>query len=172
VGVETVGTLDVAYLPFSGDPRLSLGYTVNGVRVSKSLKPQTWASNHTQLAGRYDGSVTGSAAPTNPCAIDLGRFFPSVPLSFDLTAISASAVTIGWSAGSESCVVEGAYAQRGQTASLSGRLSCGVGTTRAEVARVELGNIVVTTNGFSADASISAGQCQFFGRIGGVRRHD
>jgi hypothetical protein len=170
VGVETVGTLEIAYLAFSGDPRLSVNYTVNGLRVSKSLKPQTWGSNQALFAGTYEGAFSTTALPGSACQGELGRYFPPGRVTIDVTPIAARSLSIGWTAGSESCVAEGSYTQRGQNASFSGRVLCGVAPARIEVATIELGTISVSVSGFSADSRVTAGQCTYFGRIGGVRR--
>jgi len=170
VGVASVGTLTLAYVPASIGKNIALTYSVNGVTVAKTLQPQTWGSSVATLRGSFAGGFTFPALPESGCNLLSDLFRGSTTFNVSDTFLPGE-LSIVWGTGTDTfCNAHGAYVQRGALGRLDGFLSCQpLGSPLSTSMTITLADIAASDNGFNASAVIRRETCTYRGRFGGVR---
>ncbi len=138
----------------------TLIYTADGRTISKDLTRFTWRVN--ELAGLYLGAVTGNYSNC-PSSFNNGYAEESVRL---VLSQPLSSLTIQSTGNTATCTFSGPYRQEGRMGSMSGPYACTNGT----VGTFSAVEIEANPQGFSARVETSTNNCNFSGRIGGVRR--
>jgi len=172
VSAVPVGTIEVIYTPPSGGSQLFVGYTIDGVQVSKTVQRQTWGDNAQNLAGRYSGGLVITTAATAACPGV--NFTPPSGVPFGISIASgplASELRLTWGTGIDTlCSIDGTYTQQGQLAAVSGTLGCApIGFTLPRDISAQVTQLVGNANGFSGAVTLQQGSCTYSGHIGGVR---
>jgi len=183
VGVTAVGNLQISYAS-AGAPRLlALGYSVDGVAVSKTLQAQTWSSSAQNLLGSYAGQFffTKAADASSQCpsadTIASPPTPPTQPFAFSVDpGATADRANVRWTSGaSTACRLDAAYARDGQLAGLAGDLQCATAPSPPAVPGdpVTVTSIVAGSSGFSGSARLQhtltgGAVCSYNGTFGGV----
>ncbi len=165
-----VGTLSIAYPDASGET-LGIDYTIDGVRVTKSVQRQTWGDNFTDFQGVFQGAAVLDVQPGPGCPV----LAVSPPLGI-VTAFNVQpnftthATHMSWGIGIDTaCAVDGAYKQQGQFASIAGTVGCGpVGSPPLFSASASVTGIAFNADGFNAFFKFQQGSCTYAGHLGGV----
>ena len=135
-------------------------YTADGRTISKDLTRFTWRVN--EVGGQYLGAEAGTysacpSAPNNGYAEESARFV--------LTQTTTS-LTIQSTGNNATCNYSGPYRQEGRMGSVTGSFQCTNGTAGTFHAF----EIEANPQGFSARLDSTSSNCNFSGRLGGVRR--
>jgi hypothetical protein len=138
----------------------TLVYTADGRTISKELTRFTWRVN--ELGGQYLGASTGTFSGC-PASFNNGYREEAVRLVVTQTA---SSLVIQSTGNNATCTLSGAYRQEGRMGSMSGPYVCTDGTTGTFSAL----EIESNPQGFSARVNAATNNCNFSGRLGGVRR--
>jgi hypothetical protein len=138
----------------------TLVYTADGRTISKELTRFTWRVN--EVGGQYLGAVAGNFSSC-PSSFDNGYREESV--RFVLTQ-TASNLTIQSTGNNATCTLTGAYRQEGRMGTMSGPYACTNGTAGSFHAF----EIEANPQGFTARVETATNNCNFSGRLGGVRR--
>ena len=138
----------------------TLIYTADGRTISKELTRFTWRVN--ELGGQYLGAVAGTLSNC-PSPVNNGLTEESVRLVLTQTSTS---LTIQSTGNTATCTMSGSYRQEGRMGSMGGPYVCTNGTA-GSFSAIE---IEANPQGFSARLNTSTNNCNFSGRIGGVRR--
>lgn len=138
----------------------SLTYTVDGVSVQKTLTRATWRLN--DLSGQYIGGTVGTysnctGGGTNGYAEEPGN------ITFTL---STNGVAVMRTSGVTTCTYSGPYTQVGRMGLWSGNYSCTNGVSGTFAGFEMEGN----PSSMSMRATAHSQQCDWSGRIGGVKR--
>ena len=83
-----------------------------------------------------------------------------------MTHQTASNLTIQSTGSTATCTLSGAYRQEGRMGAMAGPYSCTNGTTGS----FQAFEIEANPQGFSARVETTTNNCNFSGRVGGVRR--
>jgi len=172
VTATAVGTLNIAYVPGASGKTIALGYSVDGVTVGKTVKPQTWGSSVPLLVGSYSGGFAFSSAPPAPGCNVLSDLFRA-PTGFAVSDTQIPGeVSFFWGTGTDTfCNAHGTYVQRGLLGQLDGYLACQpLGFPLSTSITLTLRDIAVSENGFNAAVALRRGDCNYAGRFGGVRQ--
>lgn len=159
VQVTQVGTITFAG---SGISTASLGYTVNGVTVTKNIKRQTWAQE--RVGGGYYGATIGTYSG---CSAEQNGYFES-PASFTVNQNLADAITIVEQGANYTCTYNGIYTQAGRMGSIAGQGTCVPQTGSQTFFATEVqGGVQGLTMRYQVTY---AGSCIATGRMGGMRK--
>jgi hypothetical protein len=172
VAVTTVGDIVLAF-PQGGAGGLALTYSIDGVRVTKTLQRQTWGDDRALLPGGYEGGlVITDRSPFGTCVpVSFGPIDPVRAFVFNVSdSAGGNPLRITWGTGIDTaCTIDGDYVQRGQLGSLSGTLACGPIGGPTVTHPAQLTDLAIGPHGFSGKATVQAGSCTYTGHIGGVR---
>lgn len=170
-----VGQVELQYAAGDGGKVLNVTYTIDGARVAKTLRPQTWGENRAALVGSYVGappSLAASPATCDPNGVNIPSR-PDVPFGFTVKAGPApEEIKVEWGAGIDViCSLDGTYAQRGQLGTVTGAIGCfpiffpAIRNTPAELTELAIG-----PHGFTGLATFHQGSCTYTTAFGGVRQ--
>ncbi len=173
VTVTPVGSLTLSYT----DPvrrLLKVDYTIDGTNYSKTVQPQTWASNAALLVGTFEGGLSLTGKSAADCeAVQYGPADPASSFNFSVR-MDAGALRFTWVTGIDtSCQAVGTYTQSGQLGSVDGMLQCGTSATLSNPVPpvpLQLSGLAITGSGFAGAATVRRGNCVYTGNFGGVRR--
>jgi hypothetical protein len=175
VAVTPVGTLHIEYLPGEVPRTLAVTYSVDGVRVSKALQPQTWSASAQDLIGTYGGGLSFFAGPAPGCPpAPVPVPIPPQAMTFSVSAGSSpDRANVTWGSGVDlACTLDGAYSRQGLLATLSGPLACGpVGNAANATGTLTISEIAAGAAGFSGNARLQLSppsSCSYVGTFGGV----
>jgi hypothetical protein len=143
----------------------NLGYTVNGVLVTKSLIRQTFKLNG-DVVGNYTGGmvVLDEGCGTVPRPAPRARQANTLAVIFGPTA--ATNITVGDD--DKSCTTTGAYAQVGRLGHLDGNITCTDGRTGT----ASFHEIEANRSGFKVNYSLNfSNTCSETGYIVATRRN-
>ena len=138
----------------------TLLYTVDGRTIGKELTRFTWRVN--ELGGQYLGANAGNFSSC-PSSFDNGYREENVRLVLTQTASSLNIQSTGNNA---TCTFSGAYRQEGRMGSMRGPYQCTNGTAGSFHAF----EIEANPQGFTARLETTTNNCNFSGRLAGVRR--
>jgi hypothetical protein len=171
VSATPVGDIQLNYVATPGGKSLAVAYSVDGVRVFKTLQPQTWRDGSAKLAGRFSGGVLLQPDSPSTCP-ELSHLVLASLVTLNVsTTLRPGNVSIIWGTGTDTgCELAGPYVQRGQLASVSGRLLCGPVPAFSDFGAMQLAEVAVTDHGFTAQASLQRNGCSYTGTLGGVRQ--
>jgi|SRR5688572_22335203 len=135
-------------------------YTADGRTISKDLVRFTWRIN--EVGGQYLGALVGnySSCPSAP-----NNGYREEDMQLVLTQ-TASSLTIQATGNTATCTMSAAYRQEGRMGSMAGPYSCTNGTSGTFHAF----EIEANPQTFSARVDTTTNNCNFSGRLGGVRR--
>jgi hypothetical protein len=138
----------------------TLGYTINGVTVSKSITRQVW--QYENISGVYVGASLGNRAGCG------GRdgYFES-PATITVVHDGGSAVSIKEEGLGYTCNYSGAYVQFGRMGQIQGSGSCTDGAVPSFIATEVQGGIQGLSMRYGASFT---GGCNAGGRMGGIRK--
>lgn len=164
-----VGTLSMGYGTPDGKA-LSVGYTINGTSVRKTLVRQTWRDTRGELFGRYLGELVMDLATTG-CGPVVMTLPQNLAPSFSVAAGGAPGdIHIAWGTGIDTlCSIDGTYAQDGSLASIAGFLTCGPVGAPGTPIRAQVYGIHHDAWGMTAGVTFDNGACHYTGHLGGVR---
>jgi hypothetical protein len=156
VAVRQSGTVSFALLNLS---QATLGYSVDGVTVTKSLQRQTWTTE--DYSGTYAGGYSVRLSGCNPSSLN------GIEERVGVLSVShsGSSITFVTSNSSGSCTFAGTYAQSGKLGLVQGNYNCG--SERGTFTLIEM---TPTISGFTARLSGQNQYCQWSGYIGGIAR--
>jgi len=170
---QAVGTLTLQYaVNFGGQASLQLGYTVNGVAVTKGVTRLTWDSNATRLPGAYFGGMNLSLAPlpqVSGCTAPPAFFTPGSAIRINMSAPDSIFIIQGEGIDVVH-IIGGTYQQSGQFGLITGGLFSGIVVNPMKIADAQVTNLVITDDGFSGHLRIVMDNCIYEGPIGGIRR--
>jgi len=155
VQAREVGTMQISFDAINA----LLTYTVNGVRVDKTITRNTWTLN--DYSGNYNGATLGSYSG---CGVLTGYREEAVTF---VIAHSATSVVIDQIGAATTCRYTGTYTQNGRLGKVRGTATCTDGSRGA----LSADEMEVTTLGFSGKAIVDYNNgCQWAGVIGGLKR--
>jgi hypothetical protein len=166
VAVAPVGQIHVAYA--ADGKSLDVTYSIDGRSVSKTLRPQTWATDRALLAGNYAG---GLFVPNHSATCAPMTFTGNASASVMTAGTNAQldGVRISWGTGIDTvCFLEAVYSQRGQLGALTGTLFCGPLAGAITIGTVQVSGLQVSEHGFSGSATLTRDACTYGGHFGGV----
>jgi hypothetical protein len=171
---QAVGTLTLQYAVVAvGQASIRLGYTVNGITVTKALVRMTWESNAVRLPGAYYGGMSVALSPVpqlNGCVPEVLTFFPA---GGELRINMAAPDTIAFirADGIDTVsIISGAHLQSGQFGVITGFIFRGPIASPPRIADVLITNLVVSADGFLGHIQVVKDLCVYEGAIGGIRR--
>jgi hypothetical protein len=134
-----------------------LTYTVNGIRVVKSVVRNTFRAN--DASGSYIGFLGGSCAtsvtgPEESMTININQ----TPLSFTMNTAGLSGVSCGY---------VGTYTQNGRLGHAQGSLNC----TNGKSGTFSLDGLETGVDGILAHLTTTVGTCNFTSRFAAIRRN-
>ncbi len=139
----------------------AISYSVDGVQVTKTITRQTWRNEN--VGGTYVGSVTGTY--TNCGAAQNGYY--EAPIVLTVGHDGGTTYTMREEGSNYFCNYAGQYRQAGRMGFVQGTATCSDGQNQSFATSEVQGGL----QGLSMRlVSQFANNCQFVGRIGGMRR--
>ena len=158
VGTDKVGSLQ---FDASGTDFATLTYTVNNVRVVKSIERQLWT--YEDFTGSYYG---GLVSDQFNCANsgDNGHFEDLGPFQINHPANNTFTLTLQGNSGN--CTTVGNYSQRGHMGTVVANYTCTFGVTGT----MTLFELERTASGMTGRFVAENNACSVTGKLGGVER--
>jgi hypothetical protein len=157
---------------FAGQASLLVGYTVDGVAVTKGVTRLTWESNAQRLPGAYFGGVNLALAPLpqpSGCGPPPDVFPPGAEIRINMSA--PDSIFIIRSFGIDTInLIGGTYSQSGQFGVITGGIYSGIVVNPLKIADAQVSNLVVSDDGFLGHLRAVIGNCIYEGSIGAIRR--
>jgi hypothetical protein len=139
----------------------AISYSVDGVSVTKTITRQTWRNEN--VDGIYVGAVTGTYSG---CGASRNGYFEA-PIVLTVGHGGGSTFSMREEGSDYSCNYTGQYRQAGRMGFVQGTATCSDGQNQSFATSEVQGGL----QGLSMRlVSQFANNCQFVGRIGGMRR--
>ena len=173
VDFRAVGTVTLQYaVNFAGQASIRLGYTVDGIAVTKGATRLTWESNAQRLPGAYFGGITLALVPLPQpagCGPPPDVFPPGGEIRINMAA--PDSIFIIRSFGIDTVnLIGGTYAQSGQFGVITGGLYSGIVVNPVKIGDAQVSNVVVNDDGFLGHLRVTVGNCVYEGSIAATRR--